>query len=171
MKQPTSDSGPWRPVAELCRVALRAPSGQMRGATTTAMLPHRRGVATWQMARCRRNPLGAGGGGPQVLSLVGHDEKTAPAASVVNLGGRSSLRACAPKTPAGDPAEFCHGLLTHPRQTRSTWTPAQIFDQLVSFSRVANPSLGFFPSLDENVGIVHEVGNPELRNTGLTCSS
>ena len=55
------------------------------------------------MARCRRNPLGAGGFGPQALSFVGHDER----ASL-----RSTLRACAPKTPARDPAEFCHGLLS-----------------------------------------------------------
>ncbi len=57
------------------------------------------------MARCRRNPLGAGGFGLQALSFVGHDE-IAPF--------RSSLRACNPKTPARDPAEFCHGLLDNP---------------------------------------------------------
>ncbi len=73
----------------------------MRGATTSP-LPWQRlvsmlsdcadarasaiGLATWQMARCRRNPKGAGGFGPQALSFVGHDVKPAPAASVPNLG-------------------------------------------------------------------------------------
>ncbi len=28
-----------QPVVEVCRVALRAPRGQMQGATTTAMVP------------------------------------------------------------------------------------------------------------------------------------
>ncbi len=62
--------------------------------------------ATTKTAPFRRNPLGAGGFGPQALSGIakaGHDVKTAPAASVSNLGGRSSLRACNPKTPARGP--------------------------------------------------------------------
>ena len=68
--------------------------------------------ATTKPAPFRRNPLGAGGpptfqteaaGAPQALSFVGHDVKTAPAASVIDLGGRSSLRACIPKTPARGP--------------------------------------------------------------------
>ena len=67
--------------------------------------------ATTKAAPFRRNPLGAGGFRPQALSLVGHDGKTAPAASVTNLGARSSLRACDPKTPARGPRDFCHGLL------------------------------------------------------------
>ena len=76
--------------------------------------------ATTKTAPFRRNPLGAGGaptfqteaaGAPQALSLVGHDEKMAPAASVSNLGARSSLRTCNPKTPARGPRDFCHGLL------------------------------------------------------------
>ena len=79
--------------------------------------------ATTKTAPFRRNPLGAGGpptyqteaaGAPQPVSGIGkagHDEKTAPAASVSNLGARSSLRACNPKTPARGPRDFCHGLL------------------------------------------------------------
>ena len=67
--------------------------------------------ATTKTAPVRRNPLGAGGFGPQAVSLVGHDEKTAPAASVSNLGAHSSLRACNPKTPARGPRDFCNGLL------------------------------------------------------------
>ncbi len=79
--------------------------------------------ATTKTAPFRRNPLGAGGFGPQALSLVGHDEKTAPAASVSNLGARSSLRACNPKTPARGPRGFCHGLLMHPLSNQ--WGPLQ----------------------------------------------
>ena len=79
--------------------------------------------ATTKTAPFRRNPLGAGGpptyqteaaGAPQALSGIGkagHDEKTAPVASVSNLGARSSFRACNPKTPARGPRDFCHGLL------------------------------------------------------------
>ncbi len=53
-------------------------------------------------------------GTPQALSGIGkagYDEKTAPAASVSNLGARSSFRAANPKTPARGPRDFCHGLL------------------------------------------------------------
>ena len=57
---------------------------------------------TTKTAPFRRNPSGAGGFGPQALSLVGHDEKTSL---------RSSFRACNPKTPARGPRDFCHGLL------------------------------------------------------------
>ncbi len=83
--------------------------------------------ATTKTAPFRRNPPGAGGpptyqteaaGAPQALSGIaktGHDDKTAPAASVSNLGGRSSLRAANPKTPARGPRDFCHRLLgVHP---------------------------------------------------------
>ncbi len=58
--------------------------------------------ATTKTAPFRRNPSGAGGFGPQALSLVGHDEKTSL---------HSSLRACNPKTPARGRRDFCHGLL------------------------------------------------------------
>ncbi len=70
--------------------------------------------ATTKTAPFRLNPLGAAGFGPQALSGIakaGHDGKTAPAASVSNLGGRSSLRACNPKTPARGPRDFYHGQL------------------------------------------------------------
>ena len=79
--------------------------------------------ATTKTAPFRRNPLGAAGpptyqteaaGAPQALSGIvkaGLDEKTAPAASVSNLGAHSSLRAANPKTPARGPRDFCHGLL------------------------------------------------------------
>ena len=66
------------------------------------MLIHWEESATTKTAPFRRNPLGAGGFGPQALSFVGHDEKTS---------FRSSLRACNPKTPARGPRDFCHGLL------------------------------------------------------------
>ena len=81
-------------------------------------------LATTKTAPFRRNPLGAGGaptfqteaaGAPQALSGIvntGHDEKTAPAASVSNLGARSSLRARNPKTPARGPRDFSRGLLS-----------------------------------------------------------
>jgi hypothetical protein len=84
------------------------------------MLIHWEESATTKTAPFLRNPLGAGGlptfqteaaGAPQALSFVGHDVKMAPAASVIDLGGRSSLRACNPKTPARGPRDFCHGLL------------------------------------------------------------
>ncbi len=58
------------------------------------MLTHWEESATTKTAPFHRNPLGAGGFGPQALSLVGHDGKTS---------FRSSLRACNPKTPARDP--------------------------------------------------------------------
>ncbi len=77
------------------------------------MLIHCEESATTKTAPFRRNPLGAGGFGPQALPLVGRDAKTAPAASVSNLGARSSFRACNPKTPARGPRDFCHGLLGH----------------------------------------------------------
>ena len=67
-----------------------------------AMLIHWKKSATTKTAPFRRNPSGAGGFGPQALSLVGRDEKTSL---------RSSLRACNPKTPARGPQDFCHGLL------------------------------------------------------------
>ena len=63
-------------------------------------------LATTKTAPFRRNPLGAGGVGPQALSFVGHDEKTSL---------HSSLRACNPKTPARGPRDFCHGLLAQAR--------------------------------------------------------
>ena len=66
------------------------------------MLIHCEESATTKTAPFRRNPLGAGGVGPQALSLVGHDEKTS---------FRSPLRDCNPKTPARGPRDFCHGLL------------------------------------------------------------
>ena len=90
------------------------------------MLFHCEESATTKTAPFRRNRLGAGGpptyqteaaGAPQALSGIGkagHDEKTAPAASVSNLGARSSLCACNPKTPARGPRDFCHGLLGFP---------------------------------------------------------
>ena len=90
------------------------------------MLFHWEESATTKTAPFRRNPLGAGGpptyqteaaGAPQALSGIGkagHDEKTAPVASVSNLGARSSLCACNPKTPARGPRDFCHGLLGFP---------------------------------------------------------
>ena len=70
-------SSPWQDPAG---IALRAPLGHMRGDATKSM-SHidqvddtiDRGGATWQMARCRRNPKGAGGFGSQTLSFVGHD--------------------------------------------------------------------------------------------------
>ena len=82
-----------------------------RSRDDAAMLIHCEESATTKTAPFRRNPLGAGGFGPQALSLVGRDDKTAPAASVSNLGARSSLRACYPKTPARGPRDPCHGLL------------------------------------------------------------
>ena len=61
------------------------------------MLFHWEESATTKTAPFRRNPLGAGGFGPQALSLVGHDGKTS---------FRSSLRACHPKTPARGPSRL-----------------------------------------------------------------
>ena len=66
------------------------------------MLIHWEESATTKTAPFRSNPLGAGGFGPQALSLVGHDAKTS---------FRSSLRTCNPKTPARGPQDLCHGLL------------------------------------------------------------
>ena len=60
------------------------------------------GVATPQLAPCRRNPKGAGVFGPQALSFVGHEDYAS---------FRSSFRACDPNTPARDPTDFHHGLL------------------------------------------------------------
>ncbi len=74
----------------------------MQGATTTSMLAIDLGVATPQLAPCRRNPKGAGVFGPQALSFVGHDDKAS---------FRFSFRACDPNTPARDPTDFRHGLL------------------------------------------------------------
>ena len=74
----------------------------MQGATTTSMLFIDLGVATPQLAPCRRNPKGAGVFGPQALSFVGHDDKAS---------FRSSFRACDPNTPTRDPTDFHHGLL------------------------------------------------------------
>ena len=74
------------------------------------MLIHWEKSATTKTAPFRRNPLGAGGFGPQALSFVGHDEKTS---------FRSSLRACNPKTPARDTRDFCHGLLSKSRLSPS----------------------------------------------------
>ena len=85
--------------------------GRILGGYDAAMLIHWKESATTKTAPFRRNPSGAGGFGPLALSLVGHDVKTAPAASVSNLGARSSLRARNPKTPARGPRDFCHGLL------------------------------------------------------------
>ncbi len=65
------------------------------------------GVPTRQLAPCRRNPKGAGVFGPQALSFVGHDDKAS---------FRSSFRACDPNTPARDPTDFHHGLLTGGRE-------------------------------------------------------
>ena len=98
---------------------------------------HWEGSATTKTAPFRRNPSGAGGpptyqteaaGAPQALSGIGkagHNEKTAPAASVSNLGAHSSLRAANPKTPARGPRDFCYGLLESERQIpprARTWT-------------------------------------------------
>jgi hypothetical protein len=90
---------------------VTAKRGWILGDDDETMHTHWELSATTKTAPFRRNPLGAGGGGPQALSLVGHDEKMATAASVIDLGGRSSLRACNPKTPARGPRDFCHGLL------------------------------------------------------------
>ena len=92
--------------------------------------------ATTKTVPFRRNPLGAGGaptfqteaaGAPQALSGIvntGHDGKTAPAASVSNLGARSSLRACNPKTTARGPRDFCHGLLSMGDVPSKVWADA-----------------------------------------------
>ena len=103
---------------------VTAKRGWILGGDDERMLIHWEESATTKTAPFRRNPLGAGGpptfqteaaGAPQALSGIlkpGHDVKTAPAASVIDLGGRSSLRTCNPKTPARGPRDFCHGLLT-----------------------------------------------------------
>ncbi len=62
-----------------------------RSRDDAAMLIHCEESATTKTAPFRRNPSGAGGFGPQALSLVGRDAKTAPAASVSNLRWPSSL--------------------------------------------------------------------------------
>ncbi len=81
---------------------VTAKRGRILGGDDVAMLIHCEESTTTKTAPFRRNPLGAGGFGPQALSFVGHDEKTS---------FRSSLRACNPKTPARGPRDFCHGLL------------------------------------------------------------
>ena len=111
-----------------------APTRSREGET---MRIHGEESATTKTAPFRRNPSGAGGpptyqteaaGAPQALSGIGkdgHNEKTAPAASVSNLGAHSSLRAANPKTPARGPRDFCHGLLESERQIPTgarTWT-------------------------------------------------
>ncbi len=68
---------------------VTAKRGWILGGDDAAMLIHCEESATTKTAPFRRNPLGAGGFGPQALSLVGRDAKTAPAASVSNLGARS----------------------------------------------------------------------------------
>ena len=94
-----------------------------RSREDATMLIHWKESATTKTAPFRRNPLGAGGsptfqteaaGAPQALSGIvkaGHDEKTAPAASVSNLSARSSLRACNLKTPGRGPRGLRRGLL------------------------------------------------------------
>ena len=117
-------------MAEVPRAALR-PNGAgftggdeapARSREDETMRFHCEESATTKTAPFRRNPSGAGGpptyqaeaaGAPQALSGIGkagHNKKTAPAASVSNLGARSSLRAANPKTPARGPRDFCHGL-------------------------------------------------------------
>ena len=91
---------------------VTAKRGWILGDDDETMLIHWEESATTKTAPFRRNPLGSGGFGPQALSLVGHDVKTAPAASVSDLGARTSLRARNPTTPARGPRDFCHGLLT-----------------------------------------------------------
>jgi hypothetical protein len=98
---------------------VTAKRSRILGGDYETMLIHWEESATTKTAPFRRNPLGSGGGGPQALSFVGHDVKMAPAASVIGLGGRSSLRACNPKTPARDPRDFCHGLLVARTRARS----------------------------------------------------
>ena len=95
------------------------------------MLFHWEESATTKTAPFRRNPVGAGGSptyqteaasAPQALSGIvkaGHDEKTAPAASVSNLAARSSLRACNPMTPARGLRGLCHGLLNSDGNNRT----------------------------------------------------
>ena len=116
---------------------VTAKRGWILGGDDETMHIHWEESATTKTAPFRRNPLGAGGpptfqteaaGAPQALSFVGRDEKTAPAASVSNLGGRSSLRACNPKTPARGPRDFCHGLLACPRSTERAESSATIED-------------------------------------------
>ena len=80
------------------------------------MLIHYEESATTKTAPFRRNPMGAGGFGPQALSFVGHDEKTS---------FRSSLRACNPKTPARGPRDFCHGLLRNRHPFLQFFKPIQ----------------------------------------------
>ena len=97
---------------EVARVV--ANRGWILGDDDATMLIHWKESATTKTAPFRRNPLGAWAVGLQALSGIakaGHDVKTAPAASVSNLGGRSSLRACNPKAPARGPRDFCHGRL------------------------------------------------------------
>ena len=78
------DGHPNQSVAGPSGIALRAPLGHMQGAATKSMSPIYRGGATWQMARCRRNPQGAAVFGSQTSPFVDHDEQPSL---------RSSLRA------------------------------------------------------------------------------
>ena len=87
----------------------------MQGATTTSMCPsktamvpiedvdalHRTSRRSWPHAV--RHPKGAGVFGPQALSFVGYEDYAS---------FHSSFRACDPNTPARDPTDFHHGLLT-----------------------------------------------------------
>ncbi len=81
-----------------------------RSRDDAAMLIHCEESATTKTAPFRRNPLGAGGFGPQALSLVGRDAKTAPASSVSNLGGppRSSTSTARPIGATGDTSVTDH---------------------------------------------------------------
>ena len=112
-------------MAEVSRAALRPNGTEFQEVTwrrrddatsrrhdDETMHIHWEESATTKTAPFRLNPLGAGGFGPRALSFVGHDVKMAPAASVIDLGGHSSLRASNPKTPARGPRDFCHGLLS-----------------------------------------------------------
>ena len=58
---------------------VTAKRGRILGGDDAAMLIHWKESATTKTAPFRRNPSGAGGFGPQALSLVGRDEKTSPA--------------------------------------------------------------------------------------------
>ncbi len=115
---------------------VTAKRGRILGGDDVAMLIHCEESTTTNTAPFRRNPLGAGGFGPQALSFVGHDEKTS---------FRSSLRACNLKTPARGPRDFCHGLLTHwsaeiaanfPALILRGWTRARSTEALIPGTRI-----------------------------------
>ncbi len=53
---------------------VTAKRGRILGGEDETMLIHWEESATTKTAPFRRNPKGAGGVGPQALSLVGHDE-------------------------------------------------------------------------------------------------